>query len=190
MVLLVRSAESAFHSCLLFVLFFCVCFRFMNRRASANCRYQPTCYEHAANCYTHAVSGLNSLLFFKCRLHNPKCHCFNAFCDFSPCAAPHCASLRGHGAAASSVRQRLGEDHCLGVRHGPVRPLPGLHCVSYHHLEEEPHEVRRSVMTDREEPRLTCTSTGCHRNHEYITYLHTYTVYIMHEAELIGYTHK
>ncbi|XP_027140722.1 monocyte to macrophage differentiation factor isoform X1 [Larimichthys crocea] len=29
--------------------------RFMNRRASANCRYQPTCYEHAANCYTHAL---------------------------------------------------------------------------------------------------------------------------------------
>ncbi|XP_054614586.1 monocyte to macrophage differentiation factor isoform X2 [Dunckerocampus dactyliophorus] len=28
--------------------------RFMNRRPSANCRYQPTCYEHAANCYTHA----------------------------------------------------------------------------------------------------------------------------------------
>lgn len=34
-------------------------FRFMNRRASANCRYQPTCYEHAANCYTHAVSTLD-----------------------------------------------------------------------------------------------------------------------------------
>lgn len=30
----------------------------MNRRASANRRYQPTCYEHAANCYTHAVSPL------------------------------------------------------------------------------------------------------------------------------------
>ncbi|XP_043944969.1 monocyte to macrophage differentiation factor [Protopterus annectens] len=29
--------------------------RFMNTRAPANCRYQPTCYEHAANCYTHAV---------------------------------------------------------------------------------------------------------------------------------------
>ncbi|XP_034046139.1 monocyte to macrophage differentiation factor [Thalassophryne amazonica] len=29
--------------------------RFMNRRASAHCRYQPTCYEHAANCYTHAL---------------------------------------------------------------------------------------------------------------------------------------
>ncbi|XP_044036837.1 monocyte to macrophage differentiation factor isoform X2 [Siniperca chuatsi] len=29
--------------------------RFMNRRASTNCRYQPTCYEHAANCYTHAL---------------------------------------------------------------------------------------------------------------------------------------
>ncbi|XP_026887649.1 monocyte to macrophage differentiation factor [Electrophorus electricus] len=29
--------------------------RFMNSRASANCRYQPTCYEHAANCYTHAL---------------------------------------------------------------------------------------------------------------------------------------
>uniref|UniRef100_A0A3Q0RVF5 Monocyte to macrophage differentiation-associated n=1 Tax=Amphilophus citrinellus TaxID=61819 RepID=A0A3Q0RVF5_AMPCI len=29
--------------------------RFMNRRASANCRYQPTCYEHAANFYTHAL---------------------------------------------------------------------------------------------------------------------------------------
>ncbi|XP_018589901.1 monocyte to macrophage differentiation factor isoform X5 [Scleropages formosus] len=29
--------------------------RFMNSRAAANCRYQPTCYEHAANCYTHAL---------------------------------------------------------------------------------------------------------------------------------------
>ncbi|XP_051988961.1 monocyte to macrophage differentiation factor-like isoform X3 [Xyrauchen texanus] len=29
--------------------------RFMNNRAAANCRYQPTCYEHAANCYTHAL---------------------------------------------------------------------------------------------------------------------------------------
>ncbi|RXM97173.1 Monocyte to macrophage differentiation factor [Acipenser ruthenus] len=27
---------------------------FMNTRAAANCRYQPTSYEHAANCYTHA----------------------------------------------------------------------------------------------------------------------------------------
>ncbi|VTJ76134.1 Hypothetical predicted protein, partial [Marmota monax] len=29
--------------------------RFMNHRAPANGRYKPTCYEHAANCYTHAV---------------------------------------------------------------------------------------------------------------------------------------
>ncbi|XP_048847880.1 monocyte to macrophage differentiation factor isoform X3 [Brienomyrus brachyistius] len=29
--------------------------KFMNSRATANCRYQPTCYEHAANCYTHAL---------------------------------------------------------------------------------------------------------------------------------------
>ncbi|XP_043091335.1 monocyte to macrophage differentiation factor isoform X2 [Puntigrus tetrazona] len=29
--------------------------RFMNTRAAANCRYQPTRYEHAANCYTHAL---------------------------------------------------------------------------------------------------------------------------------------
>ncbi|XP_028935714.1 monocyte to macrophage differentiation factor isoform X2 [Ornithorhynchus anatinus] len=28
--------------------------RFMNHRAPANTRYKPTCYEHAANCYTHA----------------------------------------------------------------------------------------------------------------------------------------
>lgn len=28
----------------------------MNHRAPANGRYKPTCYEHAANCYTHAVS--------------------------------------------------------------------------------------------------------------------------------------
>ncbi|XP_040605401.1 monocyte to macrophage differentiation factor isoform X2 [Mesocricetus auratus] len=28
--------------------------RFMNHRAPANGRYKPTCYEHAANCYTHA----------------------------------------------------------------------------------------------------------------------------------------
>lgn len=33
----------------------CVFYRFMNNRAAANCRYQPTSYEHAANCYTHAV---------------------------------------------------------------------------------------------------------------------------------------
>ncbi|XP_063485996.1 monocyte to macrophage differentiation factor isoform X2 [Symphalangus syndactylus] len=26
----------------------------MNHRAPANGRYKPTCYEHAANCYTHA----------------------------------------------------------------------------------------------------------------------------------------
>ncbi|XP_068192190.1 monocyte to macrophage differentiation factor isoform X2 [Antennarius striatus] len=29
--------------------------RFMNRRPAANRRYQPTGYEHAANCYTHAL---------------------------------------------------------------------------------------------------------------------------------------
>ncbi|XP_075847243.1 monocyte to macrophage differentiation factor isoform X1 [Microtus pennsylvanicus] len=29
--------------------------RFMNHRAPANGRYKPTCYEHAANCYTHAL---------------------------------------------------------------------------------------------------------------------------------------
>ncbi|XP_072882632.1 monocyte to macrophage differentiation factor-like isoform X1 [Hemitrygon akajei] len=28
--------------------------RFMNNRPPANSRYQPTAYEHAANCYTHA----------------------------------------------------------------------------------------------------------------------------------------
>ncbi|XP_072796232.1 monocyte to macrophage differentiation factor-like isoform X5 [Vicugna pacos] len=28
--------------------------RFMNHPAPANGRYKPTCYEHAANCYTHA----------------------------------------------------------------------------------------------------------------------------------------
>uniref|UniRef100_A0A803V8M0 Monocyte to macrophage differentiation associated n=1 Tax=Ficedula albicollis TaxID=59894 RepID=A0A803V8M0_FICAL len=28
--------------------------RFMNHPAPANSRYKPTCYEHAANCYTHA----------------------------------------------------------------------------------------------------------------------------------------
>uniref|UniRef100_A0A384DPT8 Monocyte to macrophage differentiation associated n=1 Tax=Ursus maritimus TaxID=29073 RepID=A0A384DPT8_URSMA len=33
----------------------CFCLsRFMNHRAPANGRYKPTCYEHAANCYTHA----------------------------------------------------------------------------------------------------------------------------------------
>ncbi|XP_030873832.1 monocyte to macrophage differentiation factor [Leptonychotes weddellii] len=32
--------------------------RFMNHRAPANGRYKPTCYEHAANCYTHAVSDV------------------------------------------------------------------------------------------------------------------------------------
>ncbi|KAI5255505.1 Monocyte To Macrophage Differentiation Factor [Manis pentadactyla] len=29
--------------------------RFMNHRALANGRYKPTCYERAANCYTHAL---------------------------------------------------------------------------------------------------------------------------------------
>uniref|UniRef100_A0A8C3CID4 Monocyte to macrophage differentiation associated n=1 Tax=Cairina moschata TaxID=8855 RepID=A0A8C3CID4_CAIMO len=31
--------------------------RFMNHPAPANSRYKPTCYEHAANCYTHAETG-------------------------------------------------------------------------------------------------------------------------------------
>ncbi|XP_058021678.1 monocyte to macrophage differentiation factor isoform X4 [Ahaetulla prasina] len=30
------------------------CAKFMNHPAPANSRYKPTCYEHAANCYTHA----------------------------------------------------------------------------------------------------------------------------------------
>ncbi|KAG7263337.1 hypothetical protein CRUP_036660 [Coryphaenoides rupestris] len=47
----------------------------MNRRASANCRYQPTCYEHAANCYTHAVRR----------------------------ESPGGAGVRGHGTAAPAV---------------------------------------------------------------------------------------
>uniref|UniRef100_A0AAZ1Y4N3 Monocyte to macrophage differentiation-associated n=1 Tax=Oreochromis aureus TaxID=47969 RepID=A0AAZ1Y4N3_OREAU len=38
-----------------FVLHLTLFSAFMNRRASANCRYQPTCYEHAANFYTHAL---------------------------------------------------------------------------------------------------------------------------------------
>lgn len=64
--------------------------------------------------------------------------------SLSVAPAPHRASLRGHGAAAPPVGQRLGADHCLGVRPGPVCALPGLHCVSRHHMEEEPHEVRKS----------------------------------------------
>lgn len=126
----------------LLINFLCSCFRFMNRRASANCRYQPTCYEHAANCYTHAVRGVVDFYFFKRRHLNHFLFFFlNKF--FSPpVAAPHRAGRRRHGSAASPVGQRLGEDHRLGVRHGPVRPLPRLHCVSHHHLEEEPHEVR------------------------------------------------
>ena len=59
-----------------------------------------------------------------------------------PPSAPHCTSLRGHGVAPPPVRRPLGEDHCPGVWHGSVSALPGLHRVSHHHLEEEPHEVR------------------------------------------------
>ncbi|XP_060117005.1 monocyte to macrophage differentiation factor 2 [Heteronotia binoei] len=36
--------------------------RFMNHRVPSNRRYQPTDYEHAANCATHAVSGARFLL--------------------------------------------------------------------------------------------------------------------------------
>lgn len=32
--------------------------RFMNSRVPPNKRYQPTNYEHAANCATHAVNAL------------------------------------------------------------------------------------------------------------------------------------
>jgi hypothetical protein len=35
---------------------FYLCSRFMNHRVPAHKRYQPTEYEHAANCATHAVS--------------------------------------------------------------------------------------------------------------------------------------
>lgn len=120
----------------------------MNRRAAANCRYQPTCYEHAANFYTHAV-----------RLH-PQLHPQNVsfLCLFvvtmtfavvvgwvlfsCRTSAPGCAGLPGHGAAAPPVGHGLGAAHRLGVRPGAVRPLPGLHCLPHHHLEKESHEVR------------------------------------------------
>ncbi|XP_044153909.1 monocyte to macrophage differentiation factor isoform X2 [Bufo gargarizans] len=36
--------------------------RFMNHRAPANSRYKPTCYEHAANCYTHAFLIVPSIV--------------------------------------------------------------------------------------------------------------------------------
>ncbi|KAM9296148.1 monocyte to macrophage differentiation factor isoform 1-T1 [Gastrophryne carolinensis] len=36
--------------------------RFMNHRAPANSRYKPTCYEHAANCYTHAFLIVPSII--------------------------------------------------------------------------------------------------------------------------------
>ncbi|PKU34498.1 monocyte to macrophage differentiation factor 2 [Limosa lapponica baueri] len=36
--------------------------RFMNHRVPSNCRYQPTEYEHAANCATHAFWILPSIL--------------------------------------------------------------------------------------------------------------------------------
>ncbi|XP_053936318.1 monocyte to macrophage differentiation factor 2 isoform X2 [Cuculus canorus] len=36
--------------------------RFMNHRVPSNCRYQPTEYEHAANCATHALWILPSIL--------------------------------------------------------------------------------------------------------------------------------
>ncbi len=48
--------------CFLNMTVWLLCFRFMNTRAAVNCRYQPTCYEHAANCYTHAVTNLHSLM--------------------------------------------------------------------------------------------------------------------------------
>ncbi|NXL66950.1 PAQRA factor, partial [Chordeiles acutipennis] len=38
------------------------CCRFMNHRVPSNCRYQPTEYEHAANCATHAFWILPSIL--------------------------------------------------------------------------------------------------------------------------------
>ncbi|KAH0631987.1 hypothetical protein JD844_019958 [Phrynosoma platyrhinos] len=37
--------------------------RFMNHRVPPNKRYQPTEYEHAANCATHAVSHLSGCCF-------------------------------------------------------------------------------------------------------------------------------
>ncbi|KAE8575831.1 hypothetical protein XENTR_v10003954 [Xenopus tropicalis] len=36
--------------------------KFMNHRAPANCRYKPTWYEHAANCYTHAFLIVPSIV--------------------------------------------------------------------------------------------------------------------------------
>lgn len=38
-------------------LFICDASRFMNNRVPPNKRYQPTEYEHAANCATHAVNA-------------------------------------------------------------------------------------------------------------------------------------
>lgn len=115
----------------------------MNRRATANCRYQPTCYEHAANFYTHAVR-LQTLSASSHPFSPPLVYYISHVLFFIfPTSAPHRAGLRGHGAAAPPVGHRLGADHRLGLRPGAVRALPGLHRFPHHHLEEESHEVSR-----------------------------------------------
>lgn len=43
-----------------FISLLCVSSRFMNSRVPPNKRYQPTEYEHAANCATHAVNAHTS----------------------------------------------------------------------------------------------------------------------------------
>lgn len=62
----------------------------MNHPAPANSRYKPTCYEHAANCYTHAVSTLLAFpIFFLTR-------CFNTFLWvwIAKCLPlPHCVRI-------------------------------------------------------------------------------------------------
>lgn len=88
-------------------------------------------------------------------------------------AAPHCACLRGHGFSARPVGQQLGEDHSLGVRYGPVCPLSGLHCVSYHHLEEESHEVRRGTVAIHSGRCQSFVSVFTEHTHIYKTHEHT-----------------
>uniref|UniRef100_A0A671SHG2 Monocyte to macrophage differentiation associated 2 n=1 Tax=Sinocyclocheilus anshuiensis TaxID=1608454 RepID=A0A671SHG2_9TELE len=54
--------DSFAHYFILYFLALFLFFRFMNNRAPSNKRYQPTEYEHAANCATHALWIIPSIV--------------------------------------------------------------------------------------------------------------------------------
>lgn len=135
-------------------------FRFMNNRAPSNKRYQPTEYEHAANCATHAVSYVYNALNMIVCIKYMQYLCFEkedkrfliryswfplndelVFVAILFSALDHSQPF-GWSLVVLPVWWPLGGDFSVALRGGAVKPFHHIHRVPYGLLEEESSSVK------------------------------------------------